>query len=84
MGNGQTFVNEQYKAEWLQVVPGTKRLYRDGSYFPRENGVFVVYDGADNAMGTVDKAGNIEYNGAKDEYKESFLMAAKEDIENNL
>lgn len=81
MKKGKTFVNENYRSEWLQVVPGTSRLYREGSYFPRENGVFMVYDGADNAMGTVDKAGNIEYNGVKDEYKESFLLAAKEDIE---
>ena len=67
----RTFVNKGYKAEWK---PG----YAQGDAYCNEDGSWAVYDGGQNYMGKVNADGRLTYNGTKSDYKESFLLAAKE------
>lgn len=82
-----TFVNKYYKKEWEEFVPGWED--RDGNPVPYAVGTYItedlvnyaIYDGGQNYMGSVNKAtGEIKYNTSKDEYKDSFLLSAKEVI----
>lgn len=82
-----SFVNNAYKSTWTEFVPGWKDRagnpvrYADGTFSSDDGSDFAVYDGAQNYLGRVNKVtGAVEYNGAKDDYKESFLLAAKEEI----
>lgn len=82
-----TFVNDGYKKEWDEFVPGwTDRdgnpiPYAVGSYTSDDTINFAIYDGGQNLMGRINKTtGEIEYNTRKDEYKETFMVAAKKVI----
>lgn len=82
-----SFVNEAYKKEWMEFVPNMKDRegnpirYADATFCADEGNDFAVYDGGQNYMGRVNrKTGEIEFNGAKDEYKSTFLEAAKKVI----
>ena len=66
------FENKGYKKEWK------KGGYKYGTAFENDDGSFTVYDGAQNFLGKVLKDGSFEFNGSKDEYKETFLKSAKE------
>lgn len=71
------FENTRYKHdEWLAG-------YSYG-HCSRQGGVvnWTVYDGKDNFMGTVNPyTGEIAYAGEPTEYKETFLLSAKDALE---
>lgn len=73
------FRNTEYKDEWQICVPGSERLYADGTYFEEGDG-YAVYDGAQNWMGCINKDGTFTGNGAPTEYKASFLRTAKAEL----
>lgn len=73
------FRNNEYRDEWLRLVPGTEREYADGTYF-EEGDAYAVYDGAQNWVGAVNKDGTFTGNGAPSEYKDSFLRTAKAEL----
>lgn len=66
------FKNSGYRAEWAQGAG-----YELGTAHQGETGEYAVYDGKQNFMGVVKADGGLVCNGAKSEYKESFLQAAK-------
>lgn len=79
-----SFVNEAYKKEWMEFIPNMKDRkgdpirYADGTFGADDGNDFAVYDGATNYLGRVNrKTGEINFNGEKDEYKKTFLEAAK-------
>ena len=87
MGDGNhkmfhgSFTNVEYKKEWDEFVPGTKVLYKEGTYVSDDGNDFAVYDGATNYLGRVNKeTGVISYNGSESEYNKTFLESAKKEI----
>lgn len=87
MGDGNhemfygSFTNSEYKKEWDEFVPGTKVLYKEGTYASDDGNDFAVYDGATNYLGRVNKeTGEISYNGSESEYNKTFLESAKKEI----
>lgn len=87
MGDGNhemfygSFTNVEYKKEWDEFVPGTKVLYKEGTYVSDDGNDFAVYDGATNYLGRVNKeTGEIFYNGSESEYNKTFLESAKKEI----
>lgn len=87
MGDGNhkmfygSFTNVEYKKEWDEFVPGTKVLYKEGTYVSDDGNDFAVYDGATNYLGRVNKeTGEISYNGSESEYNKTFLESAKKEI----
>ena len=76
-----SFTNNEYKNEWDEFVPGTKVLYKEGTYTSDDGNDFAVYDGATNYLGRVNKeTGEISYNGSENEYDKTFLESAKKEI----
>ena len=87
MGDGNhemfygSFTNAEYKKEWDEFVPGTKVLYKEGTYVSDDGNDFAVYDGATNYLGRVNKeTREISYNGSESEYNKTFLESAKKEI----
>lgn len=80
----RSFINNEYKEEWIKWVPGFegKVRYCEGTYSLRGDGTKVVYDGATNYMGIVKPDGTFVSNdsmgGEPSEYELTFLRAAKE------
>lgn len=77
-----SFINDEYKKEWLEWVPGLegKVRYCEGTYTLLGDGTKVVYDGATNYMGKVMPDGTFVFNQAgtePGEYELTFLNAAK-------
>lgn len=72
------FTNEYYKKEWKEITPFTRKPYKVGTIVQRNDGIFVVYDGAHNYMGTFDEQGKIKFNGKESEYAKTFLDSAVE------
>ena len=77
------FVNEEYKKEWEEWVPGFEGevRYCEGIYNLRGDGTKVVYDGATNYMGSVKPDGTFISNSSipgdePSEYELTFLRAA--------
>lgn len=80
--NMVSFINKEYKKEWIEWVPGFegKVRYCEGTYSIQGDGSKAVYDGATNYMGVVKFDGTMVPNsGSGDgEYEMTFLRAAKE------
>lgn len=77
-----SFTNEEYKDSWIKYVPNTNERYCDGTVVTEtQDTSWCVYDGATNALAWIDKTtGEVEYNGERDEYKETFVKYAKKAI----
>lgn len=74
------FRNTEYRSEWQKYVGSSKTEYADGTYF-KEGNKYVVYDGAQNLMGYINKNGSFSTDGsALTEYKASFLRSAKAEL----
>lgn len=73
------FRNTLYKDEWQKYVGSTTNEFANGSYFD-EGEKFVVYDGAQNLMGYIDKNGVFSAAGPLTEYMATFLRAAKAEL----
>lgn len=82
--NMVSFINKEYKKEWMEWVPGFEGeiRYCEGTYSLSGDGSKVVYDGATNYMGIVKADGAFVSNSSigeePDEYEMTFLRAAKE------
>lgn len=80
--NMVSFINKEYKKEWIEWVPGFegKVRYCEGTYSLREDGTKVVYDGSTMLMGVVKPDGTMvsDYPEGEQEYSMTFLRAAKE------
>lgn len=77
-----SFINKEYKPEWIEFVPGTKVRYCEGTFASDDGGVrFAVYDGATNLMGFIDRIEKkiVDSNGGS-EYNMTFLNAALPEI----
>lgn len=79
-----SFINKEYKPEWIEFVPGTqnKVRYCEGTFASDDGGIrFSVYDGATNLMGFIDRVEKkiVDDNGGG-EYNITFLNAALPEI----
>ncbi len=74
------FRNTEYKDSWEKKIPNTNREYADGTYFEAGD-KYVVYDGAQNLMGYVNKNGTFTTDGGElTECKATFLRTAKAEL----
>lgn len=73
------FRNTLYKDEWEKCVGQSTHEFADGTYF-KEGDKFVVYDGAQNLMGYIDKNGVFSADGPLNEYMATFLRTAKAEL----
>lgn len=75
-----SFVNEEYKKEWIEFVPHTnnKIRYCEGTCVSEKGfDKWAVYDGATNFLAHISKIDrSVEYNGEADDYKKSFVKYA--------
>ena len=73
------FRNTLYKDAWKKHVGDSTKDYADGTYFEEGDG-YAVYDGGQNLMGYINKAGVFSAAGPLNEYAATFLREAKAEL----